>query len=367
MKKKPRDHSDLTLPELGKALSERWKLSQRYHVGELDVLRSARAKVSGMNWRILRYQRIIEPDKSFLPVSSFAYVTPKTFERHLAQLQRECNVMPLEDLLGAVQEKREIPEKTVAITIDGGSMDTFLYAFPIIKASHVPVSVFLPTAFIDTDGMFWSDKVILALLTLKAAGEKIEPFEFFSQPHKDAFAEISPDGEISFQLISLMISGLREADPNLRQLALSLLGQLFTERNGLIPKEPYFMTWEEAVMMENFGVRFGSYGHRAAAYHELSPQEAKKDVQQSFEVLKARLQNPLRLLAAPEGILSLDLIRILHDEECSGCLLLDRTPDNFVFLENFYGLRRISVYEAMTKTPELFFCKLWDIPHETFL
>ncbi len=364
MAKKTPSLDTLSFPELGKALSEKWRLSNKYHSGELEVLRDARTLVGGMNWRILRYQRIIEPEKSFLPVPQHAYVTPKTFERQMKQLKKECRLVPLEELLTKLHQDEEIPDKTVAVTIDGGYMDTFLYGFPIIKDVGVPVSVFLPTGFVDTDNMFWADKVSLALLTLKQAGETIEPFEFFSDEMKEGFSVVCPNGEITFESIALMIAGLRASESSYRAMAVEALGQIFTNLQGEIPKEPTFLSWEEVVMMERFGVRFGSLGHRHAAYHELTAAEAARDVDMTFETLKERLQNPLMSMAAPEGVLSVELISLLHKREAGSVLLMDLAPDNFKFLKSLLGLRRVSIYEAMTKTPDLFFCRVWDVSPE---
>ncbi|TRZ96499.1 polysaccharide deacetylase family protein [bacterium] len=71
-------------------------------------------------------------------------VTPKTFERQMRFLkQNHYRVMPLEDIISLIKEKRKIPAKTVAITFDDGYKDNFNYAFPILKRYQLPAAIFV--------------------------------------------------------------------------------------------------------------------------------------------------------------------------------------------------------------------------------
>jgi len=71
-------------------------------------------------------------------------VTPKTFERQMRFLkQNHYRIMPLEDIISLIKEKKKIPAKTVAITFDDGYEDNFTYAFPILKRYQLPATIFV--------------------------------------------------------------------------------------------------------------------------------------------------------------------------------------------------------------------------------
>ncbi len=71
-------------------------------------------------------------------------VTPETFERQMRFLkEHRYNVVPLETLAAIVKEKKELPPRAVAITIDDGHRDNYDYIYPILKKYNLPATVFV--------------------------------------------------------------------------------------------------------------------------------------------------------------------------------------------------------------------------------
>jgi peptidoglycan/xylan/chitin deacetylase (PgdA/CDA1 family) len=87
-------------------------------------------------------------------------VTPKTFERQMRFLkQNHYRVIPLEDMVSLIREKKKIPAKAVAITFDDGYKDNFTYAFPILKRYRLPATIFVIIQEVDrpqNDRLSWS-------------------------------------------------------------------------------------------------------------------------------------------------------------------------------------------------------------------
>ena len=126
---------------------DRLKAAKLYITGELDVMRAQIVAQGDLPWRILRYQRVLDPDKTTYPVAKLSYTRPTSFERHLKYLSKDCRVISLDELARKVRAKEEIPDKTVAVTFDGGWIDNFVYAYPLLLRYNIPATFFLPTAF----------------------------------------------------------------------------------------------------------------------------------------------------------------------------------------------------------------------------
>lgn len=71
-------------------------------------------------------------------------VSVKDFERQMHFLKsHRYNVLTLEHLASLIKEKRKIPPKTLAITLDDGYKDNYIYAFPVLKKYNIPATIFI--------------------------------------------------------------------------------------------------------------------------------------------------------------------------------------------------------------------------------
>lgn len=79
-------------------------------------------------------------------------VTPATFERHLEYLDREnFRVLPLSEVLEALEAGEALPPRTVAITFDDAYASVHSEAFPRLARRDWPFTVFVTTDYIDAD------------------------------------------------------------------------------------------------------------------------------------------------------------------------------------------------------------------------
>jgi peptidoglycan/xylan/chitin deacetylase (PgdA/CDA1 family) len=76
--------------------------------------------------------------------------SPETFERHIdTLLTAGWSIVHLHDLARALgAHGASLPNNAVAITFDDGFRDFYTDAFPVIRRFQIPVTMFLPTAFI---------------------------------------------------------------------------------------------------------------------------------------------------------------------------------------------------------------------------
>ena len=71
-------------------------------------------------------------------------VSVKSFQRQMDFLKtHHYNVVPLEAIARLIRDKKKIPPKTIAITLDDGNIDNYVYAYPILKKLDFPATIFI--------------------------------------------------------------------------------------------------------------------------------------------------------------------------------------------------------------------------------
>ena len=106
--------------------------------------------VQGSDWRrqrllILCFHGIsLEDEHEWRP---YLYIRPQQLDRRIEILQRgKYSVLPLPEALERLYRK-DLPERSVAITFDDGGYDFYAQAYPRLRHANVPVTVYLTTYY----------------------------------------------------------------------------------------------------------------------------------------------------------------------------------------------------------------------------
>jgi peptidoglycan/xylan/chitin deacetylase (PgdA/CDA1 family) len=83
-------------------------------------------------------------------------VSPAHFAQQLEHLKRTCTVLPLIDLIDALQAKA-LPPRSVAITFDDGYVDNYREAYPLLRTAGLPATIYVVGGKIGTAREFWWD------------------------------------------------------------------------------------------------------------------------------------------------------------------------------------------------------------------
>ncbi len=74
--------------------------------------------------------------------------------------EHKYNVLPLEKLAELIIQKKKIPGRTVAITLDDGYKDNYLNAYPVLKEYNLPATIFIITGEVgrpQQDRLSWEE------------------------------------------------------------------------------------------------------------------------------------------------------------------------------------------------------------------
>lgn len=78
------------------------------------------------------------------------HITVEQFETHLAELTAGgYTLLPLADVTSALAAGADLPEKAVAVTFDEAHISFYRDAWPRLKATGIPVTLFVTTAPVD--------------------------------------------------------------------------------------------------------------------------------------------------------------------------------------------------------------------------
>jgi peptidoglycan/xylan/chitin deacetylase (PgdA/CDA1 family) len=122
---------------------------------------------------ILMYQRFDEPKQA-------GSISTGAFEAHLKELaDPRYHVMPLGDVIAAFKSGTELPDRTIAITIDDAYRSAYEKAAPLLKAHGFPFTVFVTSDSVDEGGadyMTWDQIRELAVSGATIGNHGARPF-----------------------------------------------------------------------------------------------------------------------------------------------------------------------------------------------
>jgi len=137
-------------------------------------------------------------------------VTPDTFAKHLAYLrENDFEVWPLGKILDAIEDDRQIPRNTVAITFDDAYLSVHTEAYRQLRAYGWPFTLFVNTEAIDqgySSSMSWDQ-----IRELARAGAEIG-----NHSHSHAHLVRRQDGESEAQWRRRVTADILRAEQRLR-------------------------------------------------------------------------------------------------------------------------------------------------------
>ncbi len=294
---------------------------------------------------ILLYHRVLkEPPRKLYDPSLF--VTASTFEMHINELSRMFEIVPLEDLTHARNERGRL----CAITFDDGWIDNYEVAFPIIKKWGVPATIFISTKRVSSDGSFWFES-LWDLANQATENRKTQIFiNYFHKLIPTWDSKTTGERELA-----LLTNALKSLPGNTLD---DIIAHAYRKSGTTPTAKRTVIDWENAYEMSKSGISFGSHGLHHYILNGLDSSSKRMEVIESFEDLKKRPVSICPFFSYPNGSWDEESLTFVRQAGYQGALTTRLGHNN---LENSpFLLNRIGLHEYISRTPALFWFRIFQ-------
>jgi peptidoglycan/xylan/chitin deacetylase (PgdA/CDA1 family) len=126
---------------------------------------------------VLTYHRVADPSTRPWLYPGLISASPAAFERQMELVARHFKPVSMDRLMAAWRGETELPRRAILITFDDAYVDFQENAWPVLRRTGIPVTMFVPTAYPDEGGSpFWWDRLWAALLAAKERADLGDPF-----------------------------------------------------------------------------------------------------------------------------------------------------------------------------------------------
>ena len=210
-----------------------------------------------------------------------------TFERHMAMLAAEFNVLPLGEACVRLA-RGAVPARAACITFDDGYADNERTALPILKRLKLPATFFVSTGYSD-GGFMFNDGVIEVVRCAPAGTYDLSSLGLGSHSLGDSTSRRAA--------IDALIGQLKYRPVRERSM---LVEQLATAMRSALPKD-LMMRSAQIKRLCDEGMEIGGHTVNHPILAVLSEQEARAEIVDGKRRLEEISGAPVTLFAYPNG------------------------------------------------------------------
>lgn len=304
---------------------------------------------------VLMYHRIIPRSEGGIFLQPGMYVEPDTFDMHLDFLKRHFEIRLATELGDHATVVQKATSKPVCyITFDDGWADFYTYAYPILRKHNLPATVFLPTSYIGTDKIFWTDRLAAVFEAIVQCSKPMDLANVLACNGMVAQGDITCS---PYELFEITVNRLKQfKEPDIIK-AIDVLAEHF----NLSPKAAgqLFLDWQQIKEMKFSGLV--SFGSHTVTHRILTTLESEDVVNELVESLKCLIKN---------GVVNGENISFCYPNGCFDCHISNIVKDlgyrcAFTTLSgvnrvgsNNYELLRIPIHQDLTYNIPLLACKI---------
>ena len=239
--------------------------------------------------RVLVYHRVADPGHD--PIDGdpgIISATPEVFAEQIRLLARHYEPIGISDLESSVRGVRGLPRRAVLVTFDDGYRDFLPNAWPVLRAYSVPAVLFVPTAYPDSDRLFWWDE-LWQILTRSSVLRVV----------LDGLGSVNlrtPRERATF--MAKLRRELRFTSPALVQRRMQEVREAF---DVTIKAAPVVLSWEELRALAREGLIVASHGQSHVSMPSLTEAELAIEIDGSQKDMERELGAASRLFAFPFG------------------------------------------------------------------
>jgi peptidoglycan/xylan/chitin deacetylase (PgdA/CDA1 family) len=259
-----------------------------HHLGMLALLRRARRRGRSL---IVRYHAVAPDDAPVAAYASPDITIPRgLFAAQMRFLARAYTPVPLATVVDALGRGVEPPGGTVVVTLDDGYADNYDHAFPVLRDTGVPATVYVATEAVDGGPALWTAELRASVMLSAAAAVRVEIGGGHEFPLDDHHARHRAVKELTNILVPV--------DAALRRRILTTI-RAELGLNGGADLRDVMLSSEQIREMHDGGIAIGAHTQTHSNMTIVTPEQARADIGGSREYLEDVLGAPVRDFAYP--------------------------------------------------------------------
>jgi len=303
---------------------------------------------------VLNYHRIADPDGQDAFFKPNISATPAMFDLQLEYLEKNFNIISVNDLISWLDGEKDLPERAALITFDDGYQDNYIHAYPALSRRWLPAVIFLATGYIENNKPFYWDLLAYAMsktrkdhLSLRFGGtfqwETDEERDGNIHPLVEALKYLTDDQKL--QAVDEVISLLDVPIPN----------NLFDE---------LFLTWDQVREMAKDGIEMGGHSVNHPILTRVPPKVAANEIVGCKKKIEEATGRHITSFAYPngqQGDYNKKLMAFIKKTGYEVAFSLRSGPQEYNKVKNSrYAIRR--VFLSYRDTLPRFVAKLYGMP-----
>lgn len=269
-----------------------------------SVMKACNAFNSG-KYVFLMYHGVARDDNTHAQ-NDWLQLNESSFREQMLFLKQHYNVVSIKDILTNTVDTLDKRPKVV-ITFDDGYANNYNVAFPILKELQIPATIFLVTSMINTNKLFWYDRLFISLQRHTFLKQVLEIIEQFKHCHSHIVNEKVDD---FFKTHTISSRVPESAFENYRILSYREINEMAS--SGLIT--------------------FGSHTHQHELLTLLTDREVTYTLTKSYEILQD-IPEKVDVFCYPNGYFDKTHVALCQDAgynfavTTSGGIWTRNTPD----------------------------------------
>lgn len=267
-------------------MSKRRLLAKVMHrTGLTRVLEMYRARPGIL---LINHHRIGNASRSPFDRGVFS-ATVEQLDEQLKYLKKSFPILGAQELDDLVFRRKPLQRLYIGITFDDGYRDNYTNAFPVLRSHECCGMFFLVPTYVGTNTIPWWDEIAYLVRNCR------KPSITLDVPVSRAFT-LEQDRQRAIQQV---LQHYKRPDNKDHE---AFLVQLRQQTGCDLPiVERRFLTWDEAREMQRQGMVFGSHTWSHRILSHLEPDEQKRELVDSRDILQKEMGSAITTLAYPVG------------------------------------------------------------------
>jgi peptidoglycan/xylan/chitin deacetylase (PgdA/CDA1 family) len=219
------------------------------------------------------------------------------FIEQISYLQRNYNIITMEQLILALDDLESLPKKAALLTFDDAYLDHFINVFPILFNRKIQGSFFIPAKTILENRVLSVNKIHFILAStndidklIKRTFSELDNYrtEFNLESNEFYFEKLAMANRFdSKEVIFFKRLLQKELPERLQELITNCLFEEFVGMSESAFSRELYMSKEQMICMINNGMHIGNHGYDHYWLNTLSEEKQSIEVEKGCEFLKS--------------------------------------------------------------------------------